>query len=112
MHTYMRVSFYCTVLGCLSKNSIPSGSVFLSDMAISMKVFGRAICVHAYRAARRNYANKSEINVKSDPSSIVTVIGQSRCISGIQWEMIVLWVGESETESSVFVGRVYCCFSV
>lgn len=52
----------------------------------------------------KNYANKSDMNANSDPSSIVTVIGQSCDLSGIQWEMIVLWVGESETESSVFVG--------
>lgn len=45
---------------------------------------GQSVCMNKENMhiglLEKNYANKSDMNVNSDPSSIVTVIGQSRCI--------------------------------
>lgn len=84
MHTYMPVSFYCTLLGCLSNNSSPSGSVFLSDMAISMKSSeGKSVYMHIWlKKLCKQVRNECEIK-----SSIVTVIGQSRCIYS-KWDSV------------------------
>jgi len=56
-------------------------------MAISMK--GTSVYMHVGLLEEMN------------PWSIVPVM---MCMSGVQWERIVLWVSESETESG-FVGR-------